>query len=110
MKIMRDVGQDWMLPVSIRQYCIASLYRPINAERRIIPEKTPIVLSRIIGIDFINNLSRGLESAETVGKPRWYKDLVPLDGAEHDRDMPPKGRRTPTYIHSYIKHRARYYT
>src|SRR5215472_126375 len=99
-----------MPPISVRQYCIAGVYWPINTERRIIPEKASIVLGRVIAINFINNLSRRFDRTKTVGKPRRNEDLVPLSGAEHDCDIPSKRRRTPTYIHSYIKHRARCYT
>src|SRR5580704_14671653 len=106
MRIVREVGQYRVPSILVRQYRVAGLYRPSNAEGGIIPKQASIMLGGIIDIDLIDNLGGGFQSAIAMGEPLRYEDLVPLGGAEQDCHMPPKGRRAPAYIDSDIKHRT----
>jgi hypothetical protein len=81
-------------------------HRPLNADRRIVPQETAFVLGNVKVRAFIGKSSDLAEHAKPMGKPWRDIELSLVFRREFHAEPLSKRRRTGPDIHGHIKHDA----
>src|SRR5262245_35183565 len=89
--------------VLIRKDRLSLGYRPRDAQLRISPEQSRVILRRIVVRSLVDDFRIRLKRSESVGESLRSQDLVPLVGAHGSGHMLPEGRRRPPEIHRDIE-------
>src|SRR5689334_2301741 len=82
----RELAQARLASIRIREMDFCPVDGPIDAEGRIIPQKTAIALARIVGTRLVYDLGIGFKRAQPVRKSFGNEELLPVVGRQFHRD------------------------
>ena len=96
-----------MGPIHFRKQGLRN--RPVDPERRVIPQQPAIVLGGIVPGHFVNHLGIRLQGAKTMGESLGDEELVPRFRAQPATHMLSIAGRASADIHRHVQNRAPYH-